>query len=353
MDTFPKKPFYNIVTLDRHEGIFLMVSQMFFPPVLPGIAWHIGFAKEDWSHNDPMGTDMWNEDVKADGVSIASRGNSPWPVVPHWNLFPYPGIPVNPNVLIPLLILFSRSKSFIAVGSVIAQKGPIAVMLPGVKVIGINMACADPFPMPIINVVFVGQSTVILGFTLGDLLAALLQWAIDIALAYLMKVLGKAAGKLFKFAKGKAGSWLTSKFPAGLMNKVGNFLEGKGGPGLLKRLQLNALGKLGLPKVFNQPGIPKTALGKLDNAIFGKLDNMMGAKWVDSALGKFGLPVDKIIKPGQFTSVADTIQEKVLGKYANAIPKVIKKVALPKGDYSPSLPDRIGSWLDGSSEMVP
>ncbi len=362
METFPKKPQYFIITLDRHAGIFVMCSQMFIPPVLPGIAWHIGFAMEDWSHNDPLGTNKWNEDVKCDGVSIASRGNSPWPVVPHWNLFPYPGIPINPNILIPLLILLSSSKSFLAVGSVVAQKGPIAVMIPGVKVVGVNMACADPIPMPAINVVWVGQSTVVLGFTLGDLLAALLQWAIDIIIALAVKVLGKIVGALGKRLANKIGQRLAGRFTSGVMNKVGNFLSNigsnaakNGPPGFLKRMQLNALGKLGLPKVFNQPGAPSTLLGRVDKAVFGGLDNVFSANWMNNSLSKFGLPVDRVVKPGQFVSVADTLTG-ALTNYGKSAATTAGKQGWsalngPK-PYSPSLPDKIGGWLDGRSELI-
>jgi hypothetical protein len=354
VDTFPKKPPYFIITLDRHAGIFAMFSQMFIPPVLPGIAWHIGFATENMSRFG-LGTNKWNDDVKADGQSICSVGNSPWPLVPHWNLFPYPGIPINPNVLIPLLILLSTSKSFLSVGSVVAKQGPVAVMIPGVKVIGTNLACNDPIPMPTDIVIF-GSSTVILGFTLGDLLAALVRWAIDIAIAFAMKILGKVVGALGKKFAGWIGTKLTGRFTAGLGNKVGNFLQKIGGlgpkgpPGFLKRANLNALDKLGLPKVYNTPKPP--------GGFFGKLDKVFGAGYVDDFLRGRGFPVDKAFKPGQFQSVAETLQ-KVETDYAKGLFNKLVKPQVQEGlgfgpnqGYSPSLADRFGNWIDGRSEMI-
>lgn len=348
METFPKKPHYFVITLDRHAGIFIMFSQMCIPPVLPGIAWHVGFAIENWSRQG-LGTNKWNDDVLVDGVPICSRGNSPWPVVPHWNLFPYPGIPINPNILIPLLIILSSSKSVLAVGSVVAQKGPIAVMIPGVKVVGVNLACADPIPMPIVNVVLFGQSTVVLGFTLGDLLAALVQWAIDIILAYVMKALGKIAGALGKKLAGRLGNAITGRFTGKLGQRVGNFLQKAGGlgpkgpPGFLKRMHLNALGKANLPKTFHQPKPP--------GGLFGKLDDAMNQRWLDKALG------NKIVKPGQFQSVADTLinAEKKYGT------DIAKKLGMqPAKDaifgappqYAPTLSEKLGAMVDGRSEMI-
>lgn len=357
MDTFPKKPPYFIITLDRHGpgmGLYAMFSNMFIPPVLPGPAWHIGFAIENMSRVG-LGVNKWNDDVKADGQSICSVGNSPWPLIPHWNLFPYPGIPINPNVFIPLLIILSSSTSFLAVGSVVAKQGPIAVMIPGVKVIGTNLACNEPIPLPTDIVIF-GSSTVVLGFTLGDLVAALVRWAIQIAIAYVMKVLGKVVGALGKKFAGWLGTKIAGRFTTGLGAKVGNFLQKIGGlgpkgpPGFLKRAHLNALDKLGLGKTFHTPKAP--------GGMFGKLDKFFGAGYVDDFLKAKGFPVANVFKPGQFQSVADNLikAETELGK------NVLTKFGLPAAKeqlgmggpkpYSPSLADRFGGWIDGQSEMI-
>jgi hypothetical protein len=359
MDTFPKKPPYFIITLDRHGpvmGTYAMFSQMFIPPVIPMIpAWHIGFATENMSRFG-LGVDKWNDDVKADGQSICSVGNSPWPLIPHWNLFPYPGIPINPNIFIPLLIILSSSTNFLAVGSVIAKQGPVSVMIPGVKVIGTNLACNEPIPLPT-DVVLFGQSTVVLGFTLGDLVAALVRWAIQIAIAFAFKFLGKVFGAIGKRFAGWVGRRLAGRFTSGLGAKVSNFLANlgrtganKGPPGFLKRLNMNALNRLGLAT--------RTRLPAATRGPFGALDRFFGQGYVDDFLRNRGFPVANRLVPGAFHSVADELvrAETELAK------AVARKFGLPAAQdalgfggpkpYTPSLADRFGSWLDGSSEMV-
>lgn len=355
MDTFPKKPPYFIITLDRHGpamGLYAMFSQMFIPPVIPAPAWHIGFATENMSRFG-LGVDKWNDDVKADGQSICSVGNSPWPLIPHWNLFPYPGIPINPNVFIPLLIVLSSSTSFLAVGSVVAKKGPVAVMIPGVKVIGTNLACNEPIPLPTDIVIF-GSSTVVLGFTLGDLVAALVRWAIQIAIAFAMKVLGKVIGALGKKFAGWLGTKIAGRFTGALGTKVGNFLQKIGGlgpkgpPGFLKRMHLNALNRLGIKPQYFTP--------RPQSGLFGKLDDVFGAGYVDKFLQGKGFPVDKIYRPGQFQSVADRLIDVEKGVGKNLLTKLgmaEAKEQLGIGQsYSPSLADRFGAWIDGQSEMI-
>jgi hypothetical protein len=242
-----------------------------------------------------------------------------------------------------------------AVGSVVAKQGPIAVTIPVVKYIGTNLACNDPVPLPTDIVIHTG-STVVLGFTLGDLLAALLTWAIDIAIALVLKVLGKVAGAAGRRIAGKIAPALTSRFSSGVLNKVGNFLQkfsnpmAKGPPGLLKRLNLNALGRANANKVYNTPRL-------------SALDDFFSAGWMDKFLKGKGFPVKLGPTPGQFQSIAEKLgeyQTKAALKAVTPLRTAAQERALewlgfdPPGQnpYSPSLPDRLGSWVDGNSEMI-
>ncbi|MFO0553971.1 MAG: hypothetical protein U0271_36665 [Polyangiaceae bacterium] len=338
-DTWPKHPPHLIITLDRHAGLFLV-----WPIVVPGVAWHLGFAQEGWSKT--MGDNKWNDDVLADGMPICSKGNKPEHcLVPHWNLFSFP--PWNPNLLIPLLILMSSSNNFIAVGSVVAKKGPIAVSLPFVKVIGTNLACNDPVPMPT-DIVIVPSSTVILGFTLGDLVAALLSWAIEALIAYVMSKLTKAFGRIAKNWAGKLGTKLTQRFSGGLGNWVGTKLLGFAGklpPGAMKRAALDWMGRVGMNKTF-QAGAPDAA----DRLINKGLNRLLGEN----------LPT----RPFQsvFDAVYGSATKAGLGyvQEATGIPtsaggafKALKNQAFPPGPYTPSVADKVGAFIDGRSEMLP
>lgn len=331
-ETWPKKPLNFITTLDRHEGLFLMSTPP-IPPICPGFAWHIGFGLEIMSR---IGTDKWNDTVLVDGVPCCSRGNAPEHcMVPHYNLFPAPGIPSNPNLFIPLLILLSSSKNFMAVGSVIATNGPVAVSIPGVKVIGINLACNDPVPLPTDVVIHTG-STVILGFTWGDLVAALLTWAFDVVIAIAMKLLGKFLKGIGKKLAGKlAGPLLKSE--NSLMQKLGqklsNFSLGKKGPpGFLKRQTLNMLDRLGIPKVFNQPSrvAGETALDRLLSSTSPKA-------------GQFQSVADRLVSREQ--SVIKQARKKLFGE--------AKEAVFGNKTYSESLPERLGRYVDGRAEPVP
>ncbi len=206
-DTYPKKPSDCIVALDRHEGVFLITI---FPPLLSiGVAWHAGFAKEGWSTSH--GTNGWNDDVLAAGSPLPSVCNKVSKcIVPHLNMFPFP--PWSPNLFIPILIYSSASKNFMGVGSVICRKGPVSVRIPGVKVVGANLACNDPYELPT-NIVAGVPSTVILGFTVGDLVAAAAQWGLDVLIAAAKKKIFKAlsGGKSDKGPLGFLKKKLTAK----------------------------------------------------------------------------------------------------------------------------------------------
>jgi hypothetical protein len=209
MLTFPHKKWNPFIQLDLHKGIFLNG-----PIPIPGAAWHVGvgvFAMP--------GDHKFNEHrVFADGMEIVSRGHELNYIFPHWNLFPFS--PAQPNILIPLLFLGSSSKCIFAVGSVVGKDGPIAVSVI-FKYAGLNFACADPVMMP--TSLVINWGSVELGFTWGDLCAAILCYLYDLLVAEIMDALG---------------GWLVGLLP----------------PGLLKGPFLSLLRASGLPKIFRGEG---------------------------------------------------------------------------------------------------
>lgn len=329
-DTWPKKPQHLIITLDRHFGLF-----MTWPIVVPGYAWHLGFAQEGWSKT--LGTNKWNDDVLADGVPIASLGNAPEHcLVPHLNMFPFG--PWHPNLLIPILILTSSNESFIAVGSVVAKQGPIAVSLPFVKVLGLNLACNDPVTMPT-DIVIMPSSTVVLGFTLGDLIAALLRYGLQLLIDFLMKKLNDAIGKWAKQLKGKLGKKLL-----GSNNRFGRWAgrilsptKVKTPPGRFKRAALDWMGKMGINKTFRNP-----ATGRFDS-VFDRVAGDLLKETRGFVNDQFGIPTTPkqvLDKVGVPTSAGDAFG-------------MLKDRFLPPGEgYNPSMYDRVGAFIDGRSEML-
>ncbi len=356
-ETWPKKPSNLIITLDRHFGLFLVWVPI--PHIEPGIAWHIGFAQDGWSMT--MGTNKWNEGkVIFDGVPLPSRDNAPEHcILPHWNLFPWPGIPIHPNLLLPVIIFLSKSKAFLAVGSVVAPKGPVAVEIPFVKVLGVNLACNDPVTMPTDIVIHTDGSTVVLGFTLGDLISALLRYAIDLLFEILMKKLMGFAGKLAKGLASRVGSKLTGRFSSGVMNRVGNLLHrwgtgaGGGAPGLIKRANLAMMRGLG-----RMTGNTSSRAGS-SLLVYPGRSNIPGQGWLDNAWNK--------VTGGKpdlgFQSVADQLWNKGEKRVVDWAKKqgqswATEQVTGPKPPGSPpdwraGLADRVGGMIDGRSEMLP
>jgi hypothetical protein len=362
-DTWPKKPQHLILTLDRHFGLFFT-----WPLVVPGFAWHFGVAKEGWSKN--VGVDKWNEDVLADGVPIASLGNKPeMCLVPHWNLYPFP--PWHPNLLIPVLILASSSESYIAVGSVVAKKGPIAVSLPFVKVIGNNLACNDPITMPT-DVVIMPSSTVVLGFTLGDLIAAMLRYGLKVLIELILQKLTKLVGKGAKSLKKRLGERLGksgNRFAQWASRKLLPATASKKAIGPFKRRALDWMNKMGINSRYHNP-----KMGSFDSFFGFRGDKVAGrfGSVFDDVAGRYqkefgkqvfkhtGIPTngeqlsDFIFKetglPVAPTHVAESLG---VPTSVNDAYKALEKQLVPTGEgIVNNVADRIGGFIDGRSELL-
>ncbi len=234
MNAFPHKPLNPFIQLDWHGGIFLTGP---FP--IPGSAFHFS-AGVLWLAK--LGGDNKNngETVLANGRPVLSQHHTvKYVVVPHWNVYPF--FPVQPNLLIPLLILGSQNKCQFCSLTVQGPDGPIALSI--FKYVGINQACNSPVPLPT-SLTF-NWGTVEIGFTLADFINGILNMAFDALISF---IIGKTAGAL------------ANRLPRGL----------------LKSQTMSLLGRLGLPKVMRGEGgrfasMSEALVGEAFKSLFGEV----------------------------------------------------------------------------------
>lgn len=99
------------------------------------------------------------------------------------NLIPH----IQANLLLPLVIAFSGSKSQFGVSTVIAQDKPVGVACA--MVVNMNMNCGEPVYVPF-GVVPAMPMTCQAGFTVADLVGGLVSMAVDTAISGAMYLLG-------------------------------------------------------------------------------------------------------------------------------------------------------------------
>src|SRR5438132_6182614 len=166
-----------IVGVDMHKTI---------PPILPipPFAPHIVVWGEGWSQKTKF---AW----AVDNSKAASRESGvKKPVAVCWGYAvarghdagPHPGH-IWPNILLPLVLVGSGSKSEFASGTVRNPQGNMAIAVA--KVVNLNLDCQD-FPIPPLptGVVLAMFSTVKAGFTLGDFLGGLFSMLIEMAIVW-------------------------------------------------------------------------------------------------------------------------------------------------------------------------
>lgn len=175
MEGFVHKSDNLFVQLDPHDAI--LPPSPFPVPLVPHAA---GGRLDFW------GQHQFTKDVFADGQRMALRRHTAGKI-PHWNIIP----PWPPNVLLPIIIWFAESKCNFAAAKVLACKKPVAMAL--FRIVGINLACADPCSMPTSRV-FTG-GTVLVGFTWSDVATGVAYSAADMVLSGLANMLGEGVGK--------------------------------------------------------------------------------------------------------------------------------------------------------------
>lgn len=171
METWPHHIWNPFLQVDWHKGEFVVPPE---PIPIPGASLHAG-AGIFTMPLVGLGDAACNKcRVIADGTPIVSRGHEcKYLIVPHANIWwPVPGI----NLEMPLLIIESSSACEFAVGSVQGEDGPIAVSL--FKAVGLNWSCQEFGSAPTSAVV--NWSSVVIGFTWGDLVASLVCALFDI-----------------------------------------------------------------------------------------------------------------------------------------------------------------------------
>ena len=121
-----------------------------------------------------MGTTLTSN--YADDVITASWG---WTMIRRTDIGPViPHIPSAPNLLIPIIILASGSKSHFASHQNITSKGPMAVAV--MMIVNLNLNCGGPTKMPPTPTGRVPAFTThVSGFSWGDLAAGLIAMGID------------------------------------------------------------------------------------------------------------------------------------------------------------------------------
>lgn len=285
---FPHKKWNPGVNIDLHSGVFVTPAGIPDPAVTMGI--HMGALTfgAPWIG---LGSNKNNGDkILADGMPVVSRGHEvKYSIVPHINVLPPP--PSHLNILGALLILGSSSKCQLAACKVKCTDGPLAIS--AFRYVGINTACADPCTMP--TSIIVNWGTVNVGYTLGDVLAAMFLAAFDALKSYL-------EDKLFSKLMGSK-----------LMNKL---------LGAILRPILAAILKAGGKKLMIKLGkeIAREIVKGVLKAIYGET---LGGKMGDAASKGFS--------------------DKDVGAWATD----------PFGTASNKMADKIAAWVDGESESVP
>lgn len=214
-------PGVGMKCLNTIQPIFGADMHKTIPPPLPvpPFAPHVVVWGEGWSQNTSF---MW--------AVPNSKATSPESFIPHpvqlcWGYAvgrghdagPHPGH-VWPNILLPLILLGSGSKSEFASGTVKHRQGNIAIAVA--YAVNLNLNCQD-FPLPPLPTGFVMAmfSTVEAGFTLGDFLGGVCSMLVDMAITWA----SGALVALLSSAISAAGRGLAAAFKSALFGNGGMF----------------------------------------------------------------------------------------------------------------------------------
>lgn len=131
-----------------------------------------------------MGTTLTSTYVK--DVITASWG---WTMIRRTDIGPLIiHIPTAPNLLWPIIVLTSGSKSHFASHQNVTKEGPIAVAV--MKVVNINLNCGGPTKMPPSPTGIVPAFTThVSGFSWGDFFAGLIAMGIDAAVQFVLNLI--------------------------------------------------------------------------------------------------------------------------------------------------------------------
>lgn len=246
------------------------------------------------------------------GFQFIGQGNDSGFVVPHIAIPP-------PNVLVPVVIGFGSSKPMFSASTVqINVDGaslPVAAGMIPYNFVSINQACNDPCNYP--SDMVISPNTVVVGLTLGDMLAGFVNIAIDcIISAIANKIGGDVSEAIF--------SRLATRIAAASLREVTETLTRHFGQETAERLTRDAIGEIA-EGMLNRPftRAVQEAVGKL---IEGKVGDAADA--YSSALGMpeggsmGGLVGEAVDLPSGDSdpTAADSTNDAMTGPYPGAAP---------------------------------
>jgi hypothetical protein len=160
--------------------------------------------------------------VAPGGAYFMGRGSDAGFVVLHIS------IPIN-NILLPLVILLGESKSLFGSSSVRLPCWSLlggadecdtvcAIPIPWFPVAGLNLCCSDDLPLP--TDVVIAPSTILVGMGFMDLLAGVIDLALEYTLALIMKGCSAGAGQISERAAKQAAKKAAKKAGKEVAEKV-------------------------------------------------------------------------------------------------------------------------------------
>lgn len=177
----------HVAHLTAHSYVgFGSHSALIPPSVVPAIIPHISM---DTLLGLMIGA-KWSKTVIGPfGFQFIGQGNDSGLVVPHISLPPL-------SVLVPVVIAFGSSKPMFSASTVhINVDGaslPMAAGMIPYNFVSINQACNDPLNYP--SDFVISPNTVVVGLTLGDIIAGFINIAIDCVISAIVnKIAGDAA----------------------------------------------------------------------------------------------------------------------------------------------------------------
>lgn len=176
MESFPHKQLDWFLSEDIHKDIPYFIALHLATDILcKGLS---AFHKDN------------QKQILADGEWVASRGHTVKSLSTHYNILP----PWPPNPLLLIIIPFSENKLEFGSARVLGPDGPLAIALARTQ--GPSLSCNDPCNM-LTSVVY-AKSTVLIEFSLADVIAGRIMSLTDSLSSLAGNLLGDRLAKAFK-----------------------------------------------------------------------------------------------------------------------------------------------------------
>jgi hypothetical protein len=201
---------------------------------------------------------------------------------------PHPGH-IWPNLLLPLILLGSGSKSQFASGTVKLPTGNMAIAV--LFAVNLNLDCQD-FPIPPLptGTVIAALCTVKAGFTLGDLLGGLFSMLVDMAISWISGlIVAGLTSAIAAVGRGLLGGALARLF--------GGAFSGAFGRGFARGFVQNFKSAFGVAFVSRltpralAAAFAKAAATPVTRELLGKAPYLMGPVGTALGIGVVGSPV--------------------------------------------------------------